>query len=101
MILVTPSGVRQPTLPMPIGWVNTTCGSPFFGRREVEDAHRRDVDDEPAARRVRQDELRGHDDLGALARQPGVDPGVGAHDLLVADVEAPRDVGERVVLGRP
>ena len=37
----------------------------------------------------------------ALAGQPGVHLRVGAHDLLVADVEAPRDVGERVLLAWP
>ena len=70
-------------------------------RRVIEDAHRRDVDDDARVRGLRQDELRRHDDLATLARQPGIDLGVGAQDLLVADVEAPRDVGERVVLARP
>ena len=35
----------------------------------------------------------------ALAGQPRIDARVGAHDLFVADVEAARDVGERVFLG--
>ena len=32
--------------------------------------------------------------------KPGVDARIGAHDLLVADIEAPRDVRQRVLLAR-
>ena len=72
------------------------CAAPDRGI--VEDPHGRDVDHEPGARRVRQNELRRNHDLPALPRQPGVDLGIGAHDLLVPDVEATRDIAERVVL---
>ena len=63
----------------------------------IEDAHRRDVDDDARVRGLWQDELRRYDNLAIDARQPGIDLRIGAHDLLVADVEAPRDVGERIV----
>ena len=66
--------------------------------REVVDAHRREVDDDAFARRIGQHELRGHHDLAARARQPRIDARIGAHDLFVADVEAPRDVRQRVFL---
>ena len=39
----------------------------------------------------------GTHDLAAFARQPRIDARVGAHDFLVADIEAARDVGERVL----
>src|SRR5204863_325438 len=67
-------------------------------RRIVEDAHRGDVDDEPGTRRIRQDELRRNHDLAAFPGEPWVDLRIGAQELLVADVEAPRDVGQRIVL---
>ena len=67
--------------------------------RVIEETHRGGVDDDAFARRVRQDELRRDDDLAVLARQPRIDARIGAHDFLVADVEAARDVGERVFLG--
>jgi hypothetical protein len=62
----------------------------------VIETHLREVEHEALARCVRQDELRRQDDLGALARQPGIDAGIRAHELGVADVEAPRDVREGV-----
>src|SRR5207302_7977232 len=67
-------------------------------RRIVEDAHRGDVDDEPGTRRIRQDELRRNHDLAAFPGEPWVDLRIGAQELLVADVEAPRDVAQRIVL---
>ena len=52
----------------------------------------------PLRSAARQDELRRHHDFAAHARQPGIDARIGAHDFVVAEVEAPRDVGKRVVL---
>ncbi len=68
--------------------------------RVIVEPHRGEVQHQPFARRVRQHELRRQHDRRALARQPGIDAGIGAHEFLVADVEAPRDVGERVLFVR-
>src|SRR5262249_3994862 len=51
-----------------------------------------------AAGCIGQDELRGHHDLASVTGQPWIDLRVGAQDLLVTDIEATCDVGERVVL---
>ncbi len=67
-------------------------------RREVEQPHGGDVDDHSLAGSVRQNELGGQDDLSVGARQPGIHSGIGPDDFFVPDVEAARDVGERVLL---
>ncbi len=68
-------------------------------RREVEQPHRSDVDDHALVRGVRKNELRRQNDPLVGTRKPRIDTGVGAHDLLVAHVEAAGDVGKRVLLG--
>ena len=92
-IFVAPSGVAQPTMPMPIGTVTTTRCSPLVGLREIKHPQRRQVDDQAFARRIRQQELRGQHDAGALLRQPWVDARIGVDDFVVAEIEAARDVG--------
>ena len=67
--------------------------------RVIEETHGGGVDDDALARRVGQDELRRDHDLAVFAGQPGIHTRIGAHDFFVADVEAARDVGERVFLG--
>ena len=59
-----------------------------------------DVDHDPFPRARRQNAPPGQQDLGALARQPHVDVGVGANDFLVPEAVAPRDIEERVLIGR-
>ncbi len=71
---------------------------PGFVLGEVKQPHRCDVDHEPFMWRVRKDELRRQHNLPPRSGQPGVDPGVGTHDLLITDVEAACDVSERVFL---
>src|SRR5262249_18514954 len=85
--LADADGVRQHDLPLAV-----------FHRRVIEDAHRGDVDYHTGAGSIRQDELRRYDDLASLTGQPRVDLGIGAEDLLVANIEAPCDVSEGVVL---
>ncbi len=68
-------------------------------RREVEEAHRWNVDDDAFAGRIGQYEARRHHDLAPLARQPRIDAGIGAHDFLVTEIEAARDIRKRVFLG--
>ena len=58
--------------------------------------HGREIDDDSLARRIRQQMLRGQDDLASLAGQPRIDSRVCPYELLVAHVEAAREVGERV-----
>ena len=74
----------------------TVCGSPSFAFGIIEDAQLREIDHQPFARRGRQHELRRQHDLASFARQPRIDAGIRAHDLFVAEIEAARDVGERV-----
>ena len=66
----------------------------------IVEAHRRDIDHDALVGRVRQHEAGRDQHVAAGARQPRIDAGIGAYDLLVADVEAPRKVGQRVVGGR-
>ncbi|WP_394809760.1 hypothetical protein [Nitrosomonas sp.] len=49
------------------------------------------------ARYIRQHELSGDHDGRACFRQPGINIRVGADDLFVTQVEAPGDIGKRVV----
>ena len=58
------------------------------------------IDDDAFARARRQQPLPGNDDGRALARQPGVDTGIGAQDFLVAQAVAPREVRQRVFAER-
>ena len=69
-----------------------------LGRLEIVDPQRCDIDDDALTRRAGQHELRGHDDLASCPGQPGIDAWIGADNLFVADVEAPGDVRQRVLL---
>ena len=71
-----------------------------LARRVVEEPHRREVDDDPLARRVGEYVARRQHDLAALARQPRIHAGIGADELLVADVEAACEVDEGVLARR-
>src|ERR1700722_11072250 len=56
-------------------------------RRKVVEAHGRHVDDDSLVRRIGQHEARGQHDAATGPGQPRIDAGIGAHDLLVADVK--------------
>jgi hypothetical protein len=70
----------------------------FLVRWIVEDAHRGNVHHHPLMGSRRQDELRGNDHFAADPRQPGIDAGIRQQHFLIAHVEAPCDIGQRVVL---
>ena len=70
------------------------------GLREIIHPQCREVDDQAFARRIRQHELRGQYDAGALLREPRVDARIGVDDFVVAEIEAARDVRERVFMSR-
>ena len=67
---------------------------------KIVQAQRRKIDDHAVVGRVRQHELRRQHDPRAFPGQPGIDTRVCIHDLVVAKVEAARDVGKRVFVGR-
>ena len=69
----------------------------FLHLREIEHAQLREIDHEPFARCGRQHELRRQHDLASLAGHPRIDARVGARDFFVAEIEAPRDVRQRVL----
>jgi len=58
----------------------------------------RQVDHDPLARGVRQQEPAWNHHLGARPGQPGVDAGVGGDDFLVPDAMAPADVEQCVLV---
>ncbi len=104
-ILLTPNDLGDP-----LGGRPTYLADPYrvgnhhlrfagLVRREVEQPHCGDVDDDALTRGIRQHELGGQNDEGAIAGDPRVDLGIRPSNLFVADVEPARDVGERVVLG--
>ncbi len=68
--------------------------------RKIEQPQGRDVDDDALVRRIGQNELGRQEDARAFAGQPDVDARVRARDLVEAQVETPRDVGNRVLLPR-
>jgi hypothetical protein len=70
----------------------------LFVRRIIENAHGGDVHHHALMRSRRQHELRRHHHLAADTRQPGIDAGIRRQHFLVAHVEAPRNVGQRVLL---
>ena len=96
--LVAPSGVFQSILPVLIGYVRTTRGWPGCGGRIVVKAVLGQVDHDPLARRIRQQESAWNHHFGARPGQPGVDSGVRGDDFLVPDAITPADVEQRVLV---
>ena len=95
-MLVSPSGVSQPTLPMLIG----PRAHHLPALREVVDTHLGDVDHEPRTRRLGEDGSGGQPDGGPLAREPDVHSRVGELQLRKPHSETPRDVEQRVLVPR-
>ena len=71
-----------------------------FGRRVIVEPVLRQVHDDGVARRVRKHKTRRDQDLGALARQPGIHSGIRSQYLLVAHAVAATDVEHRVLVPR-